>query len=533
MEHYAPPNQIPSRRNPRRRRRLRRALGIGGVILIIAIGIVGFQGWKIVSALVQAEKAAVVPLPTRDADVALGGAMNSDADPGFTPSVNQTPPANTGAVNPAPTEQVVAPADQPTQPVINVTVESVPEATGTAPATGTVTVSAPTPTATESSGLSPPTATVMPTATSGAGPTVSPTIETDGTGGPETTPVQAPVATPTVPATATATVSTADVAASDSTPASNTAAMSTGEPESDDSPSRMDILRQVLGQGFDSGDPGTSEVWNGQTTINVLVIGLDRRPEGGDQNADVIIIAQIDLLNGKVRAVSIPRDLLVEVPGFGYDKINSAYNHGIAGDPENSAAGVGLVRDTIEYNFGVPIDDYVLVDFSGFTKVIDAVGGITVDVPYEINDPEYPTDNYGTEHLIIPAGETQMDGELALKYVRTRHADSDDQRRERQLQVLRAIFAKGQSLGSVSKIDNLILALGDSAQTSFPLEEQLTLARLALEMSDDDITLSSLAPPLIQGGTIASGAWVYSGDMAVIAQFIQDAINGTGDPSTG
>jgi LCP family protein required for cell wall assembly len=507
------------------------------VILVIALGVIGFQSWKIVSALVQAEKAAVVPLPTRNADVALGGAINNDVNPGFTPSANQTPPANTGAVNPTPTEQVIVPADQPTQPVINVTVESVPDATGTAPPTGTVTAVAPAPTATGSSGLSPPTATATAssTATSSAGPTVSPTIETDGTGGPETTPVQAPVATPTVPATATATAtgSTTDVAASDSTPASNTAAMNVGEPESDDSPSRMDILRQVLGQGFDSGDPGTSEVWKGRTTINVLVIGLDRRPEGGDQNADVIIIAQIDLLNGKVRGVSIPRDLLVEIPGFGYDKINSAYNHGIAGDPDNSAAGVGLVRDTIEYNFGVPIDDYVLVDFSGFTKVIDAVGGITVDVPYEINDPEYPTDNYGTEHLIIPAGETEMDGELALKYVRTRHADSDDQRRERQLQVLRAIFAKGQSLGSLSKIDNLILALGDSAQTSFPLEEQLTLARLAMQMGDDDITLSSLAPPLIQGGTIASGAWVYSGDMAVIAQFIQDAINGTGDPSAG
>jgi len=100
--------------------------------------------------------------------------------------------------------------------------------------------------------------------------------------------------------------------------------------------------------------------------------------------------------------------------------------------------------------------------------------------------------------------------------------------------VLRAIFAKGQSLGSLSKIDNLILALGDSAQTSFPLEEQLTLARLAMQMGDDDITLSSLAPPLIQGGTIDTGAWVYSGDMTLISQFIQDAINGTGgDPSAG
>jgi anionic cell wall polymer biosynthesis LytR-Cps2A-Psr (LCP) family protein len=161
------------------------------------------------------------------------------------------------------------------------------------------------------------------------------------------------------------------------------------------------------------------------------------------------------------------------------------------------------------------------------------VGGITVDVPYDIYDPEYPTEDYGTEELYIPAGPTEMDGELALKYVRTRHADSDDQRRERQLQVLRAIFAKGQSLGSITKIDNMILALGDSAQTSFPLEEQLTLARLALEMDDADITLASLAPPLIQGGTIDTGAWVYSGDMGAISQFVQDTVNGTGSTASG
>ncbi|MGH2548789.1 MAG: LCP family protein, partial [Thermomicrobiales bacterium] len=316
-------------------------------------------------------------------------------------------------------------------------------------------------------------------------------------------------------------------------PSTYDAASTTGEDDDSGGTSTLDVIQQVLGQGFNAGDPGTSDVWNGKTVLNILVIGLDSRPEGGDQNADVIIIAQIDLINREMRAVSIPRDLLVEIPGFGYDKINSAYNHGIAGDLNNTAAGVGLVRDTIEYNFGVPIDDYVMIDFSGFTDVVDAVGGITVDVPYDIYDPEYPTEDYGTEVLDIPAGETEMDGDMALKYVRTRHADSDDQRRERQLQVLRAIFSKGKELGSISKIDNMILALGDSAQTSFPLDEQLTLARLAMEMDDANITLTSLAPPLIYGGTIDTGAWVYSGDMTAIAQFVQDSINSTGSTASG
>lgn len=515
----------------RRRRRIRRALAFGGVVVFIAVVIAGFQGWRIVSAIVEAERSVVVPLPTRNTGVELGGAANSNvAKPEITPGTAE-PTDTQGAVNDqSPTEQVVVPSTETTTPVINVTV-----ATTQTPAAGP----SPTPASTEV----PPSATPAQPAVAATNPPTStprveqaavsapsetaeavPTLDSDGTGGPETTSEMAPVVTPTPEPTA-----PPSTEPESSPQASGIDAADIGG----DNPSTLDVVRQVLGQGFDSGDPGTSEVWDGKTTLNVLVVGLDRRPDGGDQNADVIIIAQIDLINAQLRAVSLPRDLLVEIPGFGYDKINSAYNHGIADDPNNSAAGVGLVRDTIEYNFGVAIDDYVLVDFSGFTKVVDAVGGITVDVPYDIYDPEYPTEDYGTEELYFPAGETDMDGETALKYVRTRHADSDDQRRERQLQVLRAIFAKGQSLGSITKIDNMILALGDSAQTSFPLEQQLTLARLALEMDDGDITLDSLAPPLIQGGTIDTGAWVYSGDMGAISQFVQDTVNGTGSTASG
>ncbi|CAN5697145.1 hypothetical protein BH09CHL1_BH09CHL1_21660 [soil metagenome] len=517
----------------RRRSRIRKALAFGGIALLIAIAVAGFQGWRIVSAIVEAEKSVVVPLPTRNADVALGGAANSGAlKPEITPGTAVVSDEQSGAVVPTVDDQIVIPSTATTTPVVNVTVDVTPTSeagiTPTPGASSTVvagsSASTPVPTI-ESSPPSPtpPIEQVVPTPTGAvtSTPEALPTIDTDGTGGPETTPEMAPVATPSPQNAATPAPSTYDTASVN------------GDDDDSGGTSTLDVIQQVLGQGFNAGDPSTSEVWNGKTILNILVIGLDSRAEGGDQNADVIIIAQIDLINRQMRAVSIPRDLLVEIPGFGYDKINSAYNHGIAGDPSNTAAGVGLVRDTVEYNFGVPIDDYVMINFSGFTDVVDAVGGITVDVPYDIYDPEYPTEDYGIEVLDIPAGETEMDGEMALKYVRTRHADSDDQRRERQLQVLRAIFSKGQELGSLSKIDNMILALGDSAQTSFPLDEQLTLARLALEMDDANITLTSLAPPLIYGGTIDTGAWVYSGDMTAIAQFVQDSINGTASTASG
>lgn len=481
---------------------------------VVALALAGLQGWKIVNALVDAERNVVVPLPTRESDVELGGAARSGAEiPVITPDqitptdVPSSAQAAVVATQP-PATATHAPAVEPTK-MPNVTVPATVESSQPPPS--------PTATAVHIAAASePPTATSPPPA-----PTVAPTdtpavIREDATGGPEVTAASAPVqAQPTVASAA---------QTSDGTPASNGQAASSN----DDNPSAFDIVRNVVDAGLDSGDPGTSEVWNGQTEITILVVGLDRRPDGGDQNADVIMIAQLDLINKTVRAVSLPRDLLVQIPNIGYDKINSAYNYGIKANPDDPAAGVAMVRDTIEYNFGIPIDHYVLVDFNGFKKVIDATGGIDVNVPYDIVDDEYPTENYGTERVYFPAGPMHMDGETALKYVRTRHADSDDQRRERQMQVLEALFAQGKQIGSINKIDNMIVALGSSAQTSFTLQQQLTLARLALEIDSANIIFSSLAPPLLQSGYTESGAWVYTGDMNEIIAFIKNAIYGGG-----
>jgi anionic cell wall polymer biosynthesis LytR-Cps2A-Psr (LCP) family protein len=117
-----------------------------------------------------------------------------------------------------------------------------------------------------------------------------------------------------------------------------------------------------------------------------------------------------------------------------------------------------------------------------------------------------------------------MDGEEALKYVRTRHADSDDARRERQYQVLLALFDTGKSFSSVTKADDLILALGGAVQTSFPLEQQLTLARVGMEIERADIRLSVLGQPLLQEGYTEDGKWVYYGDAEEIKAFVQAAL---------
>ena len=247
-------------------------------------------------------------------------------------------------------------------------------------------------------------------------------------------------------------------------------------------PSRLEIAQAIVAAGIATGDPGLSTIWNGQESLNILVVGVDRREDGGDQNADVLLLVRLDLVDHTLSGVSIPRDLLVTIPGYGADKINASYNYGVVADPADPVAGIAQVRDTIESEFGVEIDHYLLIDFTGFESVIDALGGIKIDVPARLVDTAYPTEDYGVETVIFESGFQTMDGETALKYVRTRHADSDDARRERQIDVILAILDRGKGLSTLTRADNLILAAGNAIQTSFTLEEQLTLSRLAMQI---------------------------------------------------
>ncbi len=300
----------------------------------------------------------------------------------------------------------------------------------------------------------------------------------------------------------------------------------TNTPSRKKNPSSIGIARDIIGTGIRTDVVKPEDAWPDADYINVLVLGVDTRETEGDQNADVIMIARVDFTTNEVRVVSIPRDLQVEVPGHGLSKINGAYNIGVKEDPDNNVAGVMMMRDTIEYNFGVRIDEFVLVDFKGFEKVIDSVGGITINVPERIEDDAYPTEDFGTTTLIIEAGRQNMDGETALAYARTRHQDNDDKRRERQMLVLRALLDKGQSLGSVTRISQVINAAGDAVLTSIDWDEQLALVNLALKLDQREIVMENITEPMVVPGTSESGAWIYVGDPVEIGAFIESVLSG-------
>lgn len=233
----------------------------------------------------------------------------------------------------------------------------------------------------------------------------------------------------------------------------------------------------------------TQEPWQGDDRVNILLMGIDRRPgEAFVSRTDSIMVISVNPADETIAILSIPRDLYVVIPGRGRDRINTAFVYGSAGN--NPEAGASLAIQTISYNLGIPIDHYVLVDFSAVIKSIDILGGISVFVPYNIDDPLYPDMNYGYDPLFIPAGTQQMDGELALKYARTRHADSDFGRAGRQQQVLLAARNKALSLGVtglLSRAPSLYQQVSNGIRTDLSLEQMVSLGRIISDIPSEQI----------------------------------------------
>ncbi len=227
--------------------------------------------------------------------------------------------------------------------------------------------------------------------------------------------------------------------------------------------------------------------WNKKERINILLLGADtnaaRRAQGEVPLSDTIIIATIDPATKKVGLLSIPRDLLVEIPGVGKDKINAAYSNGSL----TSITGPGLVRATIEYNFNIKIDYYAVVDFAGFQKIVDTLGGVTLDVPAPIKDDQYPGEQFNYTRIVFHSGLQHMNGIQALRYVRTRHDDNDFARGMRQQQLLTALRQQSLSLGLITKAPDLIAQLGDTIRTDLPPSDVLKLAKLGTEIKSSDI----------------------------------------------
>ncbi len=196
--------------------------------------------------------------------------------------------------------------------------------------------------------------------------------------------------------------------------------------------------------------------WNGSERFTILLMGWDRRPNDPPDEAyrtDTMILASVDPVTASIGLLSIPRDLYVTVPGYSQpQRVNSAY---VLGELLQPGYGSDLTMQTVQYNLGMRIHDYLLVDFNTFITVIDAIGGVDIDNPTTINDPYYPNMFNGYDPFYLPAGHYHLDGTTALKYARTRHGSSDFDRADRQQQVILAV--RDQVL-NVANLPNLLAA---------------------------------------------------------------------------
>lgn len=262
------------------------------------------------------------------------------------------------------------------------------------------------------------------------------------------------------------------------------------------------------GLGVDVSLPGVSSrpdaPWTPASRINILVMGLDLRPDdppGTPSRSDTMFIASIDKQDGRLQLLAIPRDLWTQVPYGGKPgdwapaKINAAYSYGIyfkypGGGPQSAI-------DAVQHDFNIRIDHYVVIDWVGFVQLIDAIGGIDINVPEAISD-------FGTDVLdsfpnqTVPAGQQHMDGKQALGYSRVR-VDGDIKRIERQQLVIRTVASRSVELGYIAKLPQLWDAYHQAVKTDIDTGLVPGFALLARQVDLEHIETFSLAPATYPG----------------------------------
>jgi LCP family protein required for cell wall assembly len=261
------------------------------------------------------------------------------------------------------------------------------------------------------------------------------------------------------------------------------------------SPSGDGSLGESLGDSIADGltvfSPDAFKAWTGTERVTVLVLGIDERcDEVGPTRTDTMMVFSVDPVEKTAAMLSIPRDLWVEIPGFGVDKINQA--HFLGELYEYPEGGPGLAVDTVEAALGIEIDHYLTVNFEAFVQAVDKIGGIQVVVPETINDPSYPNNCYGYDPFFIQAGNHEMDGQTALKYARTRATFGGDvDRAGRQQQVVMAVRNRVLRLDMIPQLllgaPEFWSILQQNVRTDLTLDEIVQLALLTKDIPDGNI----------------------------------------------
>jgi LCP family protein required for cell wall assembly len=211
--------------------------------------------------------------------------------------------------------------------------------------------------------------------------------------------------------------------------------------------------------------------------INMLIVGCDEIENQG--RADTIVLLSISPKTKNVLILSIPRDIRVEIPGRGMDKINHAYAFG----------GKGLISKTVSSFLDIPINFYVIVDFIKFVNIIDGLGGVEINIEKEM----HYIDKAGGLNINLYPGKQILDGEKALQYIRFRHDNLGDLGRiKRQQKLVEALINKMMNLDSVKKIPQILEGFKTYLETDIKLQDAVALANLFKGVSQDKFIIETV-----------------------------------------
>jgi polyisoprenyl-teichoic acid--peptidoglycan teichoic acid transferase len=278
----------------------------------------------------------------------------------------------------------------------------------------------------------------------------------------------------------------------------------------------------ITGQAvtLDDGRSIVLEPWDGTSRFTILMMGIDRRPgeTGLQYRTDTMMLVSLDPVNNSIGLLSIPRDLFVAVPGYSQlQRVNSAM---VLGELQQPGYGPSLAMQTVQYNLGIRIHDYMVVDFHAFITVVDAIGGIDIETTYTINDPYFPDMYYGYDPFYLPAGQHHLDGETALRFARTRHGDSDFQRAQRQQMVLQAIRSRVLDFdllpGLIVQAPSLYGQLSNDVATQLTLDQLIQLVWYAKDISSDSINMGVIDERYTYPYTTPDGQQVLVPDRELI-----------------
>ena len=278
--------------------------------------------------------------------------------------------------------------------------------------------------------------------------------------------------------------------------------------------------------------------WDGKERLNILLIGSDE--QRGGHNTDTMIVVSVDPVTKQVAMFSLPRDTVdVPVPPgpaqrvWGRDygqKINSFFaNNRRRSDlwPGNDRTrGYNALKSILGELYDLKIRYFVEVNFDGFKKLVDAVGGVTINVQVPVSDDEFPGTDGRTQRLYIPSGLQHMDGDQALRYARSRHTSTDFDRGARQQRVLLSLRQQMDPQALIPKLPDLVAALKSTVRTDIPVSQLDELLGLASQVDTANIRSYVFAPPLYSYDTCADArGCIVVPNIARIKQAVKNAFS--------